>query len=85
MVSERVRPGIRGQQDRLRRRRNRSRLPRRQPGTGPETLDAMKKLAPPVRFELHCLVCGYGVVVTTLPLPVCPMCRSRRWTRRPRP
>jgi hypothetical protein len=44
----------------------------------------MKKRTPHVRIELQCLVCGYGVVVTALPLPVCPMCRSRSWIRRSR-
>jgi len=42
----------------------------------------MKTQVPHVRFELRCLVCGYGVVVTFLPLPPCPMCRSRAWSRR---
>ena len=36
----------------------------------------------PVHVELRCRVCGYGVIVVRLPLPVCPMCRSRSWTRR---
>ena len=40
----------------------------------PELLDALK----PVKSELRCAACGYGVVAPEAP-ETCPMCHSSEW------
>ena len=40
----------------------------------PELLDALR----PVKSELRCASCGYGVVAAEAP-EMCPMCRSSEW------
>ncbi len=37
------------------------------------------RLGQPVKLELRCTECGYGVVVTNPP-EFCPICRSTSWT-----
>lgn len=42
--------------------------------TRPDLLEALK----PVKSELRCAACGYGIVAREAP-EMCPMCRSTEW------